>query len=596
MRLRYLRVQNVPPLNDVSLRFQQERMLNRAYAIHFVAGVNGSGKTRLLRAITEVFLSLEKRRLPSFPVTIAYELGPSIETDTTNLENRRLCYLNHPGHGESEARLVIFNPTELVNRHNLDEVNWDQLPELIGADDSWSPAILKYASFSEIGSGSDLDYFLPSALLVYTSGVTEPWEPLFDPIETSTEALNIELDVEQERPPGWDRIRESLYVAELSGFTDKQRVSPSIGTTGTLGTLLAGDEDLRTTHWGVFLSSNRLHLATWSLALKQFSLRAGVSQQTEIITDDTHFTSLLSQIGWLSTVTLGIRLNLDSAILDNLLRGQRESLLRLYQVATFIRSDPTPGTGRLLVFDLTKPLEISPDSSLLGFGEGSTAAALLWAFSGESTTALDVFRTLYYWQQIGLVAGVTLTLKKQDVDGLVSYDDLSDGERMYVSRMAVLHLARDEDDALIILDEPETHFNDAWKREIVDVIDGAMQRRTNEILISVHSSIALTDAFNEEIELLRKVNGEISNIPIAMPTFGADPSEIMTKVFEAPDSIGQRALEYLETLLARAWSQEDRATLEYLIQRTGAGFYRSELRTIWRRLTGDVVRDSPTER
>ena len=81
MRLHYLRIQDVPPLDDLSLRFQHEPILRRAYGIHFIVGVNGTGKSRLLRALAEVFLNLENARLPSFPVTLAYELGPPDQED-----------------------------------------------------------------------------------------------------------------------------------------------------------------------------------------------------------------------------------------------------------------------------------------------------------------------------------------------------------------------------------------------------------------------------------------------------------------------------------------------------------------------------------
>ena len=62
MRLRYLHLQDLPPLQDVDIAFGHESLLGRALAIRFVVGVNGTGKTRLLQALTETFLANNVRK------------------------------------------------------------------------------------------------------------------------------------------------------------------------------------------------------------------------------------------------------------------------------------------------------------------------------------------------------------------------------------------------------------------------------------------------------------------------------------------------------------------------------------------------------
>jgi len=72
--------------------------------------------------------------------------------------------------------------------------------------------------------------------------------------------------------------------------------------------------------------------------------------------------------------------------------------------------------------------------------------------------------------------------------------------------------------------------------------------------------------------------------PLTSTTFGADPSEIMINVFDAPDSIGSRSLNWLNKQLDEEWTTERRDKLETIIRKIGPGLYRSELRTIWRKL------------
>ena len=86
--------------------------------------------------------------------------------------------------------------------------------------------------------------------------------------------------------------------------------------------------------------------------------------------------------------------------------------------------------------------------------------------------------------------------------GVLRYEELSDGEQMVLGRMALFHLLQGQQDALLLLDEPETHFNDKWKREIVDIIDDAIGHTSNDVLISTHSAIVLSDVFNNEIVMV----------------------------------------------------------------------------------------------
>jgi ABC-type glutathione transport system ATPase component len=165
--------------------------------------------------------------------------------------------------------------------------------------------------------------------------------------------------------------------------------------------------------------------------------------------------------------------------------------------------------------------------------------------------------------------------------GVLRFEELSDGEQMVLSRMALFHLLEGQQDALLLLDEPETHFNDKWKREIVDIIDGAIGQTANDVLISTHSAIVLSDVFNDEIVMVQKTADGSTIRSVTEQTFATDPSALMMTVFEADDSIGKRAQEFIEDKLRKATgTAADIQQLEQLITRMGSGFYRSELRTL----------------
>jgi predicted ATPase len=593
MKLRYLHIKDRPPLKDVELTFRQSSILfdrepERECAIHFVVGVNGTGKSRLLQSLAETFLTLEAPRLPSFPITLAYDLETLASTDNLNSshsENKNYTvYLYNPGPGypDSEARLIKFKQVidQDINWASLAEIDWDNEPAFPVADVYKGNALP--APTSMVGE------FLPKILLVYTSGDIAPWRDIFDPPLPLNMEQTTKLD---ERPLSWSQKDEAQYQLKIyyeQELSDLEESRPD---------LFADElEALTTFSIGSLITKNALKLAVCAITLNQavhdFSLinadhnndEKAFIESLNILPGDnakvSGLRSIFNQVGWLWPLTLSFRFDFSRI---GRLRATRGKLNQLYQLATTVIKDPEPGEGRTLFFDLRAPLNNSYEVEET-LKSTIVAQELAKILSDEEVTGFDIFDQLYRWQQLEFLQDITLTLRKHQLDDVLLYDSLSDGEQMFMSRMALLLLARHKQDALIILDEPETHFNDVWKREIVDIIDSSLKQFSHNILISTHSSIALTDVFSEEIELLLKKDGKTEVGHVGMPTFGADPSEIMVNVFGASDSIGKRAISYLEGWLDQEWEPKDKKQLENIINRIGPGLHRSELRATSREL------------
>ena len=204
---------------------------------------------------------------------------------------------------------------------------------------------------------------------------------------------------------------------------------------------------------------------------------------------------------------------------------------------------------------------------------------------------MDVFTRLRDWDRTGLLEDLSLTLTRihrpEASDGkpddiVVTYDQLSDGEQMLLGRMGLLFLLRRQDGSLLLLDEPETHFNDVWKREIVEMVDTGLLNSTDaNVIVATHTSIALTDAFAAEVTLLSKHEGKTTAEAVALPLFGADPGRVLLHVFGAPDMIGVRAAKLLRAKLAQVnWTDADKEALRALIDETGSGWPRAKLMEI----------------
>lgn len=566
MRLRYLNLHDAPPLQQLAIPFWQEPVLGRECAIRFVVGVNGSGKTRLLQALAQIFLALEgglSTQLP-FYVTLVYDLGR---------EEKRTIFLQYQPSEETDT-----NPIQLIEYEWLDDTqawDWENLPAQVPED-------IKRRPFDK--SSGMVSSFLPQALLAHTSGITEAWEAIFAPPLPSVEIPAIgEVD---ERPLGWNVERERQFLRE-QGLT----AAATNLSLFDVGSLVEGD----TSRLGYFIGPEQLRLVVCAVTLQQaaqdFREMATPEQEAVLMVhwdgpneqsqSQSGLRHLLKEVGWRYPVTFGLRLNFEP---ERWLDADTIQIRQLYEIATTVIAESEPSSEWLLLFDLREPVSINGTTL-------STIEALLNVFreaESETVTSFDIFTQLYRWQQIGVINDVVLAIRKRDVADLMLYDWLSDGEQLFIGRMTFFHLLQGESDILVLLDEPETHFNDVWKRRIVDIIDDNLRNEANEIVITTHSSIALTDVFDTEITLLKD---GLATRP-AIRTFGASPNEIMIYVFDAPESMGQRAMEYLDARLEHDWQPDELPELEHLIRNMGSGYHRSELRAIWNRLSAS--QDQPT--
>jgi hypothetical protein len=209
MRLRYLHVRNYPPLQDVAIAFNAESPLQETCAIRFVVGVNGTGKTHLLQALTETFLALARQQRPHFPVTMAYELGEG--------ENRRTFIFSNPGAGCALGWWQSSEGYAPIPAAYLEHEWTALLHEVRNGTTGWEALIEDGGRWPGEGVG------LPQTVLIYTTGDMTSWEALFRH-EATGEGIEMEspgsdYDIRVERPASWNRRRE---IEHLEQATDEE--------------------------------------------------------------------------------------------------------------------------------------------------------------------------------------------------------------------------------------------------------------------------------------------------------------------------------------------------------------------------------------
>lgn len=590
MRLRYLRLAHYPPLSDLTVDFSKRapwsifdgRDAAPACAVHFVIGLNGTGKSHLLRALAATFLALADQRLPGFPVSLIYEMGRPDKKD------HRTVIFDCPGEKHATSLWVAeeWNFPDAAERGTFGAAI-EFLRTTEGARAEFGGAVFM-ARIARGAYPQAAPYALPRAVLAYTSGALAPWREVWQP-PASGEGLDLgtqdeNYDSSRERPPGWtmeDEVRLALDDRTPGGRPSaSQREQDSPG------------EDLF--RRPILLEG--VHLAGALLAVALHEAQRVWSGEAP----DERLARLFAMAGWRRLVGVRLRLNLDRALQQP--RERRALLDTLHDAllaAGEVISEPHPTEAwRSLYFDLEGPLA----------REGSTYSTIdpttltrqgqaLHALLGEKgDSAFARFGALLNWSKYGLLDDVELFIRRSDKAtdeaseavhdvGVLRLSELSDGERQVLARWALFHLLTGQDDSLLLLDEPETHFNDRWKREIIDVVEDAMGGDRSAVLVATHSSIVLSDVFHEEVVLIRNIDGKSIATAVTDRTFATDPSALMMTVFSAEDSIGRRAQRRIKEFMSRAAAKSDPSVddvrqLQALIRRLGSGFYRTELQTL----------------
>jgi hypothetical protein len=265
------------------------------------------------------------------------------------------------------------------------------------------------------------------------------------------------------------------------------------------------------------------------------------------------FGAVLKQVGVGGLLAFSLRLAIDP---DKSTRPQRELLSVLYQHATL---PLVQGNTQLWVFDLDEVKENQPLHERL-------AGSLV-------REPFQFFRDLVDLQEGGILHQVSLIITKQDPSEDIQQDrtllaeNLSDGELAFLERMALIHMLK-ESECLFLLDEPEVHFNDTWRRDLVSHIESALAGTNSEVILTSHASITLTDAYPDEVILITHRGQE--QVPL---TFGAEPGELLRAIFDADRSVGKRAVDTITDTIERGTAED----LEALLNQVGPGYFRFKI-------------------
>ncbi|EFG1676487.1 restriction system-associated AAA family ATPase [Escherichia coli] len=156
--------------------------------------------------------------------------------------------------------------------------------------------------------------------------------------------------------------------------------------------------------------------------------------------------------------------------------------------------------------------------------------------------------------------------RKRGVEKPMLLKELSDGEHQLLHSLGLCVLFRDTN-CLLLLDEPETHFNPNWRASFITRLRQCLPDQQDvgqEMLITTHTPFLISDSKPDKVLVFSKdeTTGVISISHPDYNTLGASINKITMNTFGKRETIGGYAQTLLEVLRRRFEAGgEDRESL-----------------------------------
>ncbi|MCG9563623.1 AAA family ATPase [Vibrio chagasii] len=199
------------------------------------------------------------------------------------------------------------------------------------------------------------------------------------------------------------------------------------------------------------------------------------------------------------------------------------------------------------------------------------------AFLKEFGTAQDFFEELYELYSLNLISSsknkihhvfsipeTELKVLVQDPLAETHYLNLSDGEHQFIQVFtSLVYFARQ--DSLFLLDEPESHFNPAWRAKFVLIMDELLDKsqKSSEFLISTHSPYLVSACKKRNVfKFSRNAEGRgVDYQPLIDETFGASFDVLLKELFDMQGLVAEIARAALQEVIEGSSTTEQKVDI-----------------------------------
>lgn len=176
----------------------------------------------------------------------------------------------------------------------------------------------------------------------------------------------------------------------------------------------------------------------------------------------------------------------------------------------------------------------------------------------------DVFHFLDFY--------ITKQLKTGKVKDLL-LRSFSDGEHQFIHTMGICLLLKDKR-SLLLLDEPETHFNPSWRAKFVKILNDSISSGNpkglpngdfnvhllKDVLLTSHSPFIISDCLPDNVVLFEKDDKGDTTAKkaseLGIDTYGTSVNLLTNRIFKNKETIGTYAMSKMTEFKKRFDSEE----------------------------------------
>ncbi|MBG6233778.1 restriction system-associated AAA family ATPase [Pedobacter sp. CAN_A7] len=145
--------------------------------------------------------------------------------------------------------------------------------------------------------------------------------------------------------------------------------------------------------------------------------------------------------------------------------------------------------------------------------------------------------------------------------------NLSDGEHQFLHTMGICLLLKNHR-TLILLDEPETHFNPDWRSRFIKILKNSIElgggnNMLNDIILTSHSPFIISDCLPDKVIVFEKNEKTKYKVEcnyassLGIKTFGTSINILSNLIYDKRNTIGNHALDKLKIYKQRYDQGED---------------------------------------
>lgn len=169
----------------------------------------------------------------------------------------------------------------------------------------------------------------------------------------------------------------------------------------------------------------------------------------------------------------------------------------------------------------------------------------LTKLSAKYTNQRNFFKTLESTYISELIAEVRIRVKIKNIDGSLTFRELSEGEQQLLTVLGLLRFTREEE-SLFFLDEPDTHLNPVWSVEYLQYLKDLVGREeTSHIIMATHDPLVFAGLKKSQVQIMKRDFKE-GKIIVETPT--VDPKGMGVSAILTSEMFGLRSTLDLPTL------------------------------------------------